>query len=204
MWVFFYGSAGGGTVNGLEILIIAVSLAADAFAVALVRGVELRRFDLKKAFLVGAFFGGFQGLMPLLGWAAARTFEEYITEWDHWIAFALLAFLGARMVFESLTEKDDPFVKPPVPLKAQTLLVSAVATSIDALAVGITFAFLSVDIWQAAGIIAMVTFMLSVLGVYIGGKVGSRAGRGAETAGGLLLIFLGVKILLEHLGVAAI
>ncbi len=187
-----------------EILVVAVSLAADAFAVAVVRGVELRRFDGIKACVIAAFFGGFQFLMPVIGWAAASTFENYITEWDHWIAFALLVFLGGKMVYESLTEGDETFLSAPEPFRVRTLVVSAIATSIDALAVGITFAFLSVDIWQASSVIGAVTFVLSVLGVLIGAKVGGRFKSGAETAGGLLLIFLGVKILLEHLGVLAL
>ena len=186
-----------------EILIVGVSLAADAFAVAIVRGVELRRFDGIKACVTGAFFGGFQFLMPVIGWATASTFESYITEWDHWIAFALLAFLGGKMIYESLTEGDENFLSAPVPFRVRTLLVSAIATSIDALAVGITFAFLSVNIWQASSAIGAVTFVLSVLGVFIGAKVGGRFKNGASTAGGLLLVFIGVKILLEHLGVLA-
>lgn len=187
-----------------EILIVAVSLAADAFAVAVVRGVEARRFDGVKACIIAAFFGGFQFAMPVIGWAAASTFESYITAWDHWIAFALLLFLGGKMIYESLTEGDEAFLTVPPSFNVRSLVASAVATSIDALAVGVTFAFLSVNIWQAAGIIGMVTFILSVVGVFIGAKVGGRFKSGAETAGGLLLVFIGVKILLEHLGVLAL
>lgn len=186
-----------------EILIVAVSLAADAFAVAVVRGVEERRFDGVKACVTAAFFGGFQFLMPVIGWAAASTFESYITSWDHWIAFALLLFLGGKMIYESLSEGDDSFLTVPPSFNLRSLVVSAVATSIDALAVGITFAFLSVDVWQASSVIGAVTFALSEVGFFIGAKVGGRFKGGAETAGGLLLVFIGVKILLEHLGVLA-
>ena len=186
-----------------EILIVGVSLAADAFAVAIVRGVELRRFDGIKACVTGAFFGGFQFLMPVIGWAAASTFESYITEWERCSSLDMLATGDVTWCNDRLTEGDDSCLSAPVPYRWRTRLMSVIATSIDALAVVITFAFLSVNIWQASSIIGAVTFALSVLGVFIGAKVGGRFKNGASTAGGLLLVFIGVKILLEHLGVLA-
>ena len=171
-----------------ELLLIAVGLSMDAFAVSICKGLSLRGLRPRHAVLVGAYFGGFQALMPLLGWL--------LTSVDHWIAFALLAIIGLSMIRESKkTEElsDD--------LGLRTMLLLAVATSIDALAVGITFAFLSVRILPAAGLIGVTTFLLSALGGDIGHIFGLKYKAKAEIAGGVILIFIGLKILLEHLGV---
>ena len=178
-----------------ELLLIAVGLSMDAFAVSICKGLSLRGLRPGHAVLVGAYFGGFQALMPLLGWLLGFRFERFITSVDHWIAFGLLSIIGLSMIRESKkTEElsDD--------LGLRTMMLLAVATSIDALAVGITFAFLSVRILPAAGLIGVTTFLLSALGVYIGHIFGLRYKSKAEIAGGVILIFIGLKILLEHLG----
>lgn len=183
-----------------EIVLIGLSVAADAFAVAVCKGVEMKKFSWKYGLSIALCFGGFQMLMPVIGWAVAAQFERYVTEWDHWVAFVLLALLGGKMVAESFRKKETPSDAPPK-LGLKTLLVMSVATSIDALAVGVTFAFLNVNVGEAVGIIGAITFALTLLGVFIGTKAGGRFGAKAEFAGGLLLVLLGVKILLEHLGI---
>lgn len=179
-----------------ELLLIAVGLSMDAFAVSVCKGLSVKELRPRHALLVGLYFGGFQFLMPVLGWLLGYRFEEMITSVDHWIAFVLLSLIGGNMIRESFFEdeelNDDFGVK--------TMLLLAVATSIDALAVGITFAFLSVKILPAAGLIGVTTFLLSVVGIYIGHAFGARYKAGAERVGGAILILIGLKILLEHLG----
>ena len=179
-----------------ELVLIAVGLSMDAFAVSVCKGLSVKELRPRHALLAGLYFGGFQFLMPLVGWLLGYRFEEMITSVDHWIAFVLLALIGGNMVKESFSEEeemnDDFGVK--------TMLLLAVATSIDALAVGITFAFLSVKILPAAGLIGVTTFLLSVAGIYIGRAFGAKYKAGAERAGGVILILIGLKILLEHLG----
>ncbi|MBQ7692326.1 MAG: manganese efflux pump [Oscillospiraceae bacterium] len=180
----------------LELLLIAVGLSMDAFAVSVCKGLSLQRLRPRHAALVGLYFGGFQALMPLIGWALGARFEHVIQSVDHWIAFFLLAVIGAGMIREARQEEealnDD--------LGFKTMLLLAVATSIDALAVGVTFAFLQVRILPAASLIGVTTFALSALGVYIGHVFGLKYKAKAEIAGGVILIGIGLKILLEHLG----
>ena len=184
-----------------ELLLIGTGLSADAFAVAVCKGLNMRKINAKVAAIVGLFFGGFQALMPFIGWLLGKQFEKYIVSVDHWITFILLGFIGGKMIYEALTEcvECKSEVKEIPDLKELTVL--AVATSIDALAVGITFAFLNVDIINAVTIIGVITFLLSSLGVIIGWKFGAKYRSKAEIAGGVILILIGLKILLEHLGV---
>ena len=187
-----------------EILLIGLGVSADAFAVSMCKGVEMKKIIWKYALLIALFFGGFQMIMPLIGWGAGSLFQKYITEFDHWIAFGLLLFLGGKMIYDGIFDKDEKKEgeeDKPLKLGLATLLVMAIATSIDALAVGVTFAFLSVNIWLAVGIIGATTFTFSLVGVGIGVKVGDKFRNKAEILGGVILILLGVKILLEYLGV---
>ena len=160
-------------VSLIELFIIAVGLSMDAFAVSVCKGLNMKTLNRKHALVIGLFFGGFQGIMPLLGWLLGKQFERYITAFDHWIAFVLLAFIGGKMVWEALHE-DPEEVCPQPRLDLKELFMLAVATSIDALAVGITFAFLQVNIWGAVSLIAATTFVLSVIGVWVGNRFGSR------------------------------
>ena len=184
----------------LELFLIGVGLSMDAFAVALCKGLQMPKLRWRDALLIALFFGGFQSLMPLLGWALGSQFEQYITEMDHWIAFLLLAFIGGKMLFDAFHEKDEDAVSE-YSLKIKELFLLAIATSIDALAVGISFAFLQVNIWLSIIVIGCTTFTLSIGGVLIGHKFGNRFRKKATIVGGVVLILIGVKILLEHLGV---
>lgn len=183
-----------------EISLIGVGLSMDAFAVAICKGLKMQRLNLKQTGLIALFFGGFQALMPIIGWFLGKQFERYITSVDHWIAFVLLAFIGGKMIYDSFhdDEKED---KEKDEFNIKELLLMAVATSIDALAVGITFAFLQTNIWSAVAIIGATTFVLSAVGVFIGHKFGAKYKNKAELAGGIILVFIGIKILLEHLGI---
>ena len=183
----------------IELFLTAVGLSMDAFAVALCKGLKMPRLSWKHAFIIGVFFGGFQGLMPLLGWVLGTQFERLIQSVDHWIVFALLAFIGGKMIWEAL--RDDGEACDDGALGLRELIVLAIATSIDALAVGISFAFLDVKIVPAVLLIGAVTFVLCVLGVCIGNKFGAKYKKRAELTGGAILVLIGVKILLEHLGV---
>lgn len=178
-----------------------VGLAMDAFAVSVCKGLKMREINKKQSLLIGLFFGGFQALMPLIGWFLGTRFASYIVSVDHWIAFVLLALIGGNMVREALGQEDgdddDGIMDPPLDIKELTML--AIATSIDALAVGITFAFLSVAIVPAVTIIGCTTFVISVIGVVIGNFFGNKYKKKAEFAGGVILILIGTKILIEHL-----
>ena len=180
-----------------ELLLLAVGLSMDAFAVSICKGLAMDRVTLKKACIPGLWFGGFQGAMPLLGWLLGSRFTSYITSVDHWIAFVLLGILGFNMLREA---KNGEAEEADASLGFRVMLAMAVATSIDALAVGITFAFLEVNL-PAVSFIALVTFLFSAVGVKIGSLFGTRFKAKAEALGGIILILLGVKILLEHLGV---
>lgn len=178
-----------------ELFLIAVGLSMDALAVSICKGLSVQRLKWKHVILVGCYFGGFQALMPTLGYLLGMQFEHLITSIDHWIAFFLLLLIGGKMVQESWTEAeelDDSFA-------VQTMLMLAIATSIDALAVGITFAFLRVNIVPAVLFIGITTFLLSAVGIKIGHVFGAHYKAKAELVGGLILIFIGCKILLEHL-----
>lgn len=186
----------------MELFLIGVGLAMDAFAVSVCKGLAMRRVNKRQAVVIAVFFGGFQALMPLIGWALGTQFESYITNIDHWIAFILLAFIGGKMVIEALKSEENVEIKEmDMPLDIKELFVLAVATSIDALAVGITFAFLQYPITESIFIIGVTTFVLSIIGVYVGNFFGNKYKKGAEIAGGIILILIGSKILLEHLGV---
>jgi putative Mn2+ efflux pump MntP len=183
----------------LELFLLAVGLSMDAFAVSVCKGLALQKIKLKHAVIVGLWFGGFQALMPLIGYFLGTRFERYITSIDHWIAFVLLAAIGINMIREALSKKEEEEADCSLAFKA--MLVMAVATSIDALAVGITFAFLKVHIIAAVCFIGVTTFILSMVGVKTGNIFGYKYKSKAELAGGTVLILLGGKILLDHLGV---
>jgi len=178
-----------------ELFLIAVGLSMDAFAVSLCKGLAIKSADLKNAIVVGLYFGGFQALMPVIGYFLGVRFQERIVAFDHWIAFILLVAIGLNMILSS-REKDTDTNNS---LDVKNMLVLAVATSIDALAIGVTFAFLQVNIVFAALIIGITTFTLSLIGVRVGHIFGLRYKAKAEIAGGLILIAIGCKILLEHL-----
>ncbi|MBQ7855567.1 MAG: manganese efflux pump [Alistipes sp.] len=179
----------------LEIVIIAIGLAMDAFAVSVCKGLSVGRIRPKHAASVGLWFGGFQALMPLLGYALGISFADVVASIDHWIAFLLLGAIGANMVRESLS-KGDVCHSPD--FSAKSMFLMAVATSIDALAVGISFAFLGVNIFQAVATIGIITAILSVIGLKIGNLFGCRYKAKAEFVGGVVLVLMGLKILVEH------
>ena len=183
-----------------EILMIGVGLSMDAFAAAVCKGLGMRRTSAKNIITVGIFFGGFQALMPLFGYFLGKQFEQYIVSVDHWIAFCLLAFIGGKMIYDTLREEEETG-EVLDKLDMKELFTLAVATSIDALAVGISMAFLRVDILPAVCLIGVTTFLLASLGVVIGNKFGVRFKKKATLAGGFILIAIGLKILMEHLGV---
>lgn len=188
----------------LELFIIAVGLSMDAFAVAVCKGLAVKKAGIKQMALAGLWFGGFQGLMPLIGYFLGTTFEAYITKFDHWIAFVLLGLIGANMVKEALSKGDDDCDcdGKAGSMAVKEMFTLAVATSIDALAVGVTFALLpEVNIGAAVGFIGVITFVLSAVGIKIGNIFGVKFKSKAELAGGIILILMGLKILLEHLGV---
>lgn len=183
----------------VELLILAVGLSMDAFAASVCKGLACgKNVSLKNSFKAGIWFGGFQALMPFIGWLLGTGFEKYITEFDHWIAFGLLFIIGANTLREAFRGKDD---EENDDMSFKAMLVLAVATSIDALAAGVTFAMLEVKIGFAVLFIGLVTFTFSFAGVKIGGVLGEKFKKPAQITGGVILILLGVKILLEHLGV---
>ena len=184
-----------------ELFLIGIGLSMDAFAVSVCKGLSMQRIDKKYTLCIGLFFGGFQALMPLLGYFLGSRLAGSIERFDHWIAFLLLAFIGFNMIRESREEVKEEQTFAGVNFKE--LIVLAIATSIDALAVGVTFAFLQVKIVPAVTIIGCTTFILSLAGVYVGNVFGARYKSRAELTGGVILILIGLKILLEHLGVLA-
>lgn len=179
----------------IEVIIIAVALAMDAFAVSITSGTIIREMHLKHAVRIALFFGVFQAIMPILGWLGGSLFAAKIEQIDHWIAFGLLLFIGAKMIKEAFNDDEESFD----PLNVAILFSLSIATSIDALAVGITFSVLDVTIWSAAAIIGVITFVLSLIGVFAGKKIGEKFGNRVEIAGGVILILIGAKILIEHL-----
>lgn len=182
----------------LELFLIAVGLSMDAFAVAVCKGLSMSRMRWRQAAAIAFSFGFFQALMPVIGWLLGLQFEAYITSIDHWIAFALLGLIGGKMIWDSFHEEDEVFQDR---FSWKELLLLSVATSIDAMAVGITFAFLQVQIIASAAIIGCTTCILSLIGVCVGQKFGGRFKNKATLAGGVILCLIGTKILLEHLGV---
>ena len=179
-----------------ELFFVAVGLSMDAFAVAVGKGLGMRRLDMRHAAIIALFFGGFQALMPVLGWLLGSAFAQYVAALDHWIAFVLLALIGANMIREALKKEEETLNDS---FSVKVMLPLAVATSIDALAVGVTFAFLSVSIVPAILLIGVTTFALSAAGVKIGNVFGAKYKSKAELAGGIALILIGTKILIEHL-----
>ncbi|WP_310605366.1 manganese efflux pump MntP [Anaerosporobacter sp.] len=182
----------------LELFLLAVGLSMDAFAVSICEGLSMKKLDVKRAGILALFFGGFQAGMPVIGYLLGKNFQQYITSVDHWIAFVLLAIIGGNMIREALGEEDEKKEDKKFNLKYVTVL--AVATSIDALAVGITFAFLKVQIVAAVALIGITTFVISFVGVKIGNVFGTKYKSKAELFGGTILIIIGLKILVEHLG----
>jgi len=187
-------------VTFFELFLIGIGLSMDAFAVSICKGLSMQKIDKKYTLCIGLFFGGFQALMPLTGYLLGNQFSGYIERFDHWIAFVLLALIGFNMIKESREEEEEE-EKPYAGVNFKELLILAVATSIDALAVGVSFAFLGVRIAPAVTLIGCTTFVLTLVGVWVGNLFGSRYKSRAELTGGIILILIGVKILLEHLGV---
>lgn len=188
----------------IDILLIGIGLSMDAFAVAICKGLKMKTINFKQCFLIALFFGGFQAIMPLVGWILGIQFQKHIEAFDHWIAFGLLVCIGANMIRESfLSEDSDTLETAEINVKELTLM--ATATSIDALAVGIAFASLGnglrIGIITAVLLIGITTFAISVCGVFIGNAFGTKYKKKAEIAGGVILILIGTKILLEHLGI---
>lgn len=181
-----------------EIVLIGVGLAMDAFAVSICKGLSMQKMDWKKAGIIGLYFGGFQALMPFIGYFLGVGFEDRIKSIDHWIALVLLSIIGINMIREAFSNEEESDDK----IDFKTMVVLAVATSIDALTVGVTFAFLSVNIWVSIIVIGIITFVISIMGVKIGNVFGDKYKSKAEITGGVILILLGIKVLLEHLGYA--
>ena len=180
----------------LDLILTGVALSMDAFAVSIGKGLSVPSLRPRHSLIVGAYFGGFQALMPLLGFLLAGTFADYIRDFDHWIAFALLVLIGANMVREALSGDEE---KTDASFGVKTMLPLALATSIDALATGVTFAMTQTDIWIAIAIVGTTTFVFSAVGLKIGNVFGSKYRSKAELLGGIILILMGVKILIEHL-----
>lgn len=187
----------------IELFLLGMGLSMDAFAVSVCKGLGMRKLNKKQALIIGLYFGGFQALMPFVGWLLGSQFQKYITSIDHWIAFILLGFIGGKMMIEAVRKWNEEEVVDVMdaPTDHKNMLVLAVATSIDALAVGITFAFLGTPIVEAITIIGITTMVISIAGVVVGNFFGSRYKSKAEFIGGLILVLLGLKILLEHLGI---
>lgn len=185
----------------IELLLMGVGLAMDAFAVSVCKGLSMKKLNKKQAVVIGLYFGGFQALMPFIGWILGSQFQQYITSIDHWIAFILLGFIGGKMVIEAVKEwnEEDIVEVKDQPLDHKNMFMLAIATSIDALAVGITFAFLETPIIEAITMIGITTMIISIIGVVVGNFFGGKYKHKAELVGGVILILLGLKILIEHL-----
>ena len=183
----------------VEINLIALGLAMDAFAVSVCKGLSMRNLDWNKTIIIALYFGIFQALMPIIGYYLETSFESFVTKIDHWIAFGLLIFISGKMILEAFSKKDNESLNDSVDFK--TMIILALATSIDALVVGFTFAFLQADILRSSMIIGDIAFILSLIGVKIGNQFGNKYEKKAEFIGGLILILIGFKILFEHLGI---
>lgn len=188
----------GESLKLIDIILLGVSLAMDATAVSICKGLSMKKLDKEKTITIALYFGTFQAIMPIIGYLLGISFKEVVESIDHWIAFFLLAVIGINMIRESLS-KESESLNDLIDFKTMTPL--AIATSIDALAVGITFAFLRVNIIEAVTIIGIITIFLSMIGVFIGNEFGNKYGKIAETVGGIVLISIGLKILLEHLNI---
>lgn len=183
-------------MDSFDLLMTAVALSMDAFAVSISKGLSVRKLRVRHAFITGAYFGGFQALMPLLGFLLASSFAAAIERFDHWIAFAMLALIGANMVREALSHEEERLTDA---FDLKTMLPLAIATSIDALATGVSFALTGTNIWIAIAVTGVTTFLFSAVGVKIGNVFGTKYKSKAELFGGIILILMGVKILVEHL-----
>ena len=184
-----------------EIVLISIGLAMDAFAVSICKGLSMKKINWKSTLIIAIYFGLFQAIMPVFGYLLGSSFSVIVQKLDHWIAFILLTIIGGNMIKES---KDDEAEKRNDKVDFKTMIFLAIATSIDALAVGVTFAFFEVNIFLSIIIIGIITLVLSFLGVIIGNRFGDKYQNSAEFAGGIILIFIGLKILLEHLGIMII
>lgn len=184
----------------IELLLIAIGLSMDAFSVSICKGLTTKKFSWRMALVCGLWFGGFQALMPIIGYYLGAQFQEMIEAYDHWIAFGLLFLIGANMIREAVWGKKEEG-KENGALDFKTMFLLAIATSIDALTVGVSFACIQVKLWSSVIIIGITTFLFSVLGVKIGNVFGSKYEKSAGIIGGIILILIGLKILLEHLGV---
>lgn len=182
----------------IELLVLSVGLAMDAFAVAICKGLSMSKMEWKNAIIIGLYFGFFQAFMPVVGYLLGVNFQDKISNIDHWIAFLLLGIIGINMIKEAISKETDISNDS---IKFKDMIILAIATSIDALAIGITFAFLKVNIILAASLIGIITFVISVIGVKVGNIFGDKYEKKAELAGGIILILLGIKILLEHLNI---
>lgn len=183
------------SISILEILLISTGLGMDALSVSLCKGLTIKTNTLKKAIIIGLYFGIFQAVMPIIGYYAGGIFEGIITNISHWVAFVLLAIIGINMIIETIKNKEED-INEKIDFKTMTLL--AIATSIDALVIGITFAVLKIDIFKYAAIIGIITFIMSFTGVMLGNIFGKKMGKGAELFGGIVLILIGIKIIVEH------
>ena len=183
----------------IELLLIAVGLSMDAFSVSICKGLTTKRFSWRMALICGLWFGFFQALMPTVGYFLGDQFQEMIESYDHWIAFGLLALIGVNMIREALSKAEEGTTNGALDVK--TMFFLAVATSIDALAVGVSFACIQVELWSSVVVIGLTTFIFSVLGVRIGNVFGSKYEKSAGIVGGIILILIGLKILFEHLGI---
>lgn len=189
-------------MNFIELILIAIGLSMDAFAVSVCQGLSMPKINYQKTLWIAIYFGGFQAIMPLIGWLLGSRFEQYIVNVDHWIAFGLLSIIGIQMVIEALKKDEDNLKKVySNRINHKELFLLSIATSIDALTVGITFACLQVDIVSSIVTIGICTFLLSIIGVIIGYKFGNKYKSKAEFLGGVILILIGLKVLLEHLGI---
>ncbi len=185
-------------MKAIEIILLSIGLAMDAFAVSVCKGISIKKVTWKKSIIIGIYFGIFQALMPTIGYFLGKAFEKIITSTDHWIAFILLSAIGGNMIKNSFNSNYEDYNDD---IRFKTMIVLAIATSIDALAVGITFAFLNVNLILSVSIIGVITFLLSILGTKIGNKFGDKYQNKAEFIGGIILILIGIKILLEHLNI---
>ena len=179
-----------------ELFLLAAGLSMDAFAVSVCKGLSAQKLKKKHYFIIGAWFGGFQALMPSIGYFLGSFLEKYITAFDHWVAFILLGYIGIKMILDAVRGEEESSTGN---TNFRVMLLLAVATSIDALAAGITFAFMSVNIWFSIAVIGSITFCLSTFGALIGKRAGDRLGKHAQIVGGVILIAMGVKILIEHM-----
>ena len=185
-------------MNILTLIMIAVGLSMDAFAVAISSSVIINKVTGRQVFRLGFHFGLFQAMMPVIGWLAGRTVQHYIADFDHWIAFGLLSIIGGKAIYEAFAHQGDIGQRDD-PTKGLSLVMLSIATSIDALAVGLSFALLDVTIWYPSLVIGLITASLTILGVLLGSRLGQKFGTRMEIIGGLVLIFIGIKILIQHI-----